>query len=97
MKQKCGDCGYFMRYVDYSGKPEHDGDCGSIAMNKECNDGVNPFRVYYDDERYVPILQVDEKKDACALFKTNRTKRVRNFIKEHHGIYFQKRIKNNNL
>jgi hypothetical protein len=55
MKQKCGDCGYFMRYVDYSGKPEHDGDCGSIAMNKECNDGVNPFRVYYDDERYVPI------------------------------------------
>lgn len=87
MGHKCGECGYFMRYVGCSGEPEQDGDCGSITMNKECNEGVNPFRLYEDN--CVSILQVDEKEDACALFKENRTKRVREYIKKNSEYYFQ--------
>jgi len=71
----CGECGYFMRYVK-EGKPHSIGDCASIGMNKECLDGINPFRV--DDE----ILQVEENEEACGYFKANRPVRVRKYIKD---------------
>jgi hypothetical protein len=82
--KKCGQCGYFMRYVRHDGTPDHDGDCGSIEMNKECNEGVNPFN---DDEAY--LLQVDETENACGLFKKNRTRRIKDYIKKHPQFYVQ--------
>lgn len=82
--KRCGQCGYFMRYVTTGGEPDHDGDCGSIEMNKECNDGVNPFN---QDDMY--LLQVDENEEACGLFKKNRTRRVKEYIKKHPEFYVQ--------
>ncbi len=64
LKKKCGECGYFMRYND-----ENYGDCGSITMNKECNEGINPFR-----EDYVSLLQVDSDDDACGLLQNTAQK-----------------------
>ena len=81
----CGECGYFMRYVK-EGKPHSIGDCASIGMNKECLDGINPFRV--DDE----ILQVEENEEACGYFKANRPVRVRKYIKDN-SKYSNKRSK----
>lgn len=80
----CGNCGYFMRYVMYDGTPDRDGDCGCISMNKECYSGVNPFK---DDG--TPILQVDEKEEACGFFKLNRPRRVIKYIKDHPELYVQ--------
>lgn len=82
--RKCGHCGYFMRYVNTDGTPDHKGDCASIGMNKECNDGANPF----NDEN-VSLLQVDESEDACGFFKKNRTRRVKDYIKKHPDFYVQ--------
>ena len=82
----CGECGHFMRYVRYDGKPDHDGDCASIGMNKECNDGVNPFNV---DDAY--LLQVDGNENACGFFRKGRTPRVRAYIKKHPDFYVQLR------
>lgn len=82
--RKCGKCGYFMRYVRHDGTPDHDGDCACIEMNKECNDGHNPF----EDDNY-SLVQVDENEDACALFKKNRTRRVEDYIKKHPQFYVQ--------
>ena len=76
----CGLCGYFMRYDDHW----MSGDCASITMNKECNDGHNPFR---DD--YVSLLQVDANEQACALFRAHRTKRVKEYIRQHPDYYKQ--------
>ena len=78
-KKKCGQCGYFMRY---SGWMEHCGDCASIGMNKECNEGGNPFND--PDET---ILQVEESDDACGFFRANRTRRVRQYMKDHSNDY----------
>ena len=80
----CGNCGYFMRYVTPEGDPDSYGDCGSIGMNKECYEGVNPFE---DDG--TPILQVDENERACGFFKLNRTRRIRKYIKDHPDLYKQ--------
>lgn len=82
--KKCGHCGYFMRYVRRDGTPDHDGDCGSVAMNKECYEGVNPFT-----SDSTPILQVDETEDACGLFRTSPTSFVKKYIKSHPGLYVQ--------
>jgi hypothetical protein len=83
-KHKCGQCGYFMRYVKHDGTPDHDGDCASIGMNKECYEGKNPFT-----SECTPILQVDEREDACGFFRSTRTKRVLAYIKEHKRYYVQ--------
>lgn len=83
-RKTCGECGYFMRYVDTNGKADHYGDCGSIGMNNECYEGNNHFKD--PDES---LLQVDEKEDACGFFKANRTKRVRKYIKDHPNDYVQ--------
>lgn len=80
----CGNCGYFMQYVRHDGTPDSDGDCGCIGMNKECYEGVNPFK---DDG--MPILQVLENEKACGFFKANRTRRVSRYIKDHPGLYVQ--------
>lgn len=82
----CGNCGYFMRYVRRDGTPDKSGDCGSIGMNKECYEGVNPF-----NSDYTPILHVEENEDACGFFNENRTERVRKYIKAHPKIYVQKK------
>lgn len=82
--RKCGKCGYFMRYVRHDGTPDHDGDCACIEMNKECNEGHNPF----EDDNY-SLVQVDENEDACGLFKKNRTRRVKDYIKKHPQFYVQ--------
>lgn len=82
--KKCGQCGYFMRYVRTDGTPDSCGDCGSVAMNKECNNGKNPF---YRDDMY--LLQVDEKEEACGLFRTNPTRFVKKYISEHPRFYVQ--------
>ena len=87
--KKCGQCGYFMRYKGNNGKGEKIGDCCNIEMNKECNDGINPF--YHDGEPikggFVSILQVDENEDACGLFRKGTTKRVKKYIEEHSSQY----------
>lgn len=83
--RKCGQCGYYMPYVRSDGTPDHYGDCCNITMNIECNDGVNPFK--YGS---ATILQVDETEEACALFRTNRTRRVKEYIKAHSTFYVQK-------
>lgn len=80
----CGCCGHFMRYVNTDGTPDNVGDCGSIQMNKECNDGVNPFK----DDNF-SLLQVEEREKACKLFRTTRTPRVRKYIKENPNFYVQ--------
>ena len=89
MKNKkliCGRCGYFMRYTNHSdGTIDKLGDCASISMNKECYEGKNPFK-----HEYIPILQVEENEDACVFFKTNATKRVKEYIKKHPKFYLQK-------
>lgn len=91
-KHTCGQCGHFMRYVRFDGTPDHDGDCGSIQMNKECYEGKNPF---INEE--IPILQVDAKDDACGLFRTTRTSRVSKYIKAHPDLYIQtKKIERKN-
>lgn len=69
-----------MRYNDHW----LSGDCASITMNKECNDGRNPF--IHDD---ASILQVEANERACALFKQNRTKRVKEYIEKHPDFYKQ--------
>lgn len=83
-KQVCGQCSYFMQYND---DPKM-GDCANITMNKECNNGVNPFR--HED---VSILQIDSKEEACALIRvsTKRTKRVKEYIKDHPNYYKQEK------
>lgn len=80
----CGDCGYFMRYVNANGTPSTDGDCASIGMNNECNEGRNHFK---DPDEC--LLQVQETENACGFFKTNRTKRVNDYIKKHPDFYVQ--------
>ena len=77
-------CGHFMHYV---GVNNTDGDCASIQMNKECNDGINPF-----NNEYGKILQVDGFERACPLFRKTRTQRVRKYIKEHPKYYDNIRI-----
>jgi len=81
---KCGQCGYYMAYAKSDGTKDHYGDCASIGMNNECNEGNNHFKD--PDES---LLQVDEKEDACGFFKANRTKRVREYIKDHPNDYVQ--------
>ncbi len=82
---KCGKCGYFMQYSKCDGSPDHLGDCGSITMNIECNDGVNPFR-----EKDIPLLQIDENDTACDLFRNTRTRRIAKYIREHQDYYIIK-------
>ena len=82
--RKCGQCGYFMQYSRYDGTPDHCGDCGSIGMNKEFNDGHNHF-----NEEGVHLLQVDETEDACGFFTEGREKRVNDYIKRHPKFYAQ--------
>ena len=84
-KHKCGECGYYMPYNEQWDT----GDCASIGMNNECNEGINHFKA--PDE---PLLQVDENEDACGFFKPNRTPRVRKYIKEHKDLYKTRRKKN---
>lgn len=81
---KCGQCGYYMAYVTTKGTKDHYGDCASIGMNNECNEGNNHFKD--PDES---LLQVDESEEACGFFKANRTKRVRKYIKDHPNDYVQ--------
>ena len=76
--RKCGQCGYYMAYVKTDGTKDHYGDCASIGMNNECNEGNNHFK---DPDEM--LLQVDEKEDACGFFKAKRTKRVKEYIKAH--------------
>ena len=80
----CGECGHFMHY---KGINEDDGDCASIKMNKECNDGKNPF-----NEEYGVLLQVGAYESACLLFRKTRTPRVRKYINEHSDLYDNSRI-----
>ena len=84
-KPTCGQCGHFMLY---SGNNEHDGDCASIQMNKECYDGISPF-LHNNYDEYIPILQVDCNEEACGFFRTTRTPRVKKYIKEHPEFYKQ--------
>lgn len=84
-KNKCGQCGYYAPYSKSDGTPDDYGNCLSKKMNKECNDGV-----LADDE--TPLVEVDEKDDACALFRIGRTKRTRDFIKKHPTWYSVKRL-----
>ena len=77
-KKRCGECGYFMRYKDWM---EDTGDCANITMNKECDmDIPNGY-----------IVQVQDCDEACALFRTTRTPRVRRLIKEKPTFYKQLR------
>lgn len=82
--RKCGQCGYYMAYAKSDGTKDHYGDCANVAMNKECNDGINPF-----NDPGSEILQVDSNKDACLLFKKDRTRRTKEYIKAHPDLYFQ--------
>jgi len=82
--RKCGQCGYYMAYVTTEGTKDHYGDCASIGMNNECNEGNNHFKD--PDES---LLQVDESEKACGFFKAKRTRRVKQYIKAHSEDYFQ--------
>ena len=82
--RKCGQCGYYMAYCQSDGSKDHYGDCASIGMNKECNEGGNPFND--PDET---ILQVDSNDDACGFFKANQTHRVKEYIKAHPDLYYR--------
>ena len=84
MCRKCGQCGYYMAYVKTDGTKDHYGDCASIGMNNECNEGNNHFK---DPDEM--LLQVDEKEDACGFFKAKRTRRVKEYIKAHPEDYHQ--------
>ena len=81
-KKKCGQCGYYMAYCKSDGSKDYCGDCASIGMNKECNEGGNPFND--PDET---ILQVEESDDACGFFRANRTRRVRQYMKDNSNDY----------
>lgn len=82
--RKCGQCGYYMAYVKTDGTKDHYGDCASIGMNNECNEGNNHFKD--PDES---LLQVDGSEDACGFFKAKRTKRVKEYIKAHPEDYYR--------
>ena len=82
--RKCGQCGYYMAYCKSDGSKDHYGDCASIGMNNECNEGNNHFKD--PDEE---LLQVDSNEDACGFFKAKQTSRVKKYIKEHPDIYYQ--------
>lgn len=82
----CGMCGYYMCHIKTDGKPAPLGDCGSIGMNKECCDGINPFRDEYEE-----LLQVAENEQACGFFKENQPRRVRRYMKDNPKIYFLKK------
>lgn len=82
-KHKCGQCGYFIRYKRRDGTPDNNGDCASIGMNRECYKSKNPFNLS------VLILQVDSNEDACGFFRNSRTKRVKDYIKDHPKDYVQ--------
>ena len=84
--RKCGQCGYYMAYVTTEGTKDHYGDCASIGMNNECNEGNNHFKDL--DES---LLQVDESKEACGFFKAKRTKRVKEYINAHPDDYYSSR------
>ena len=82
--RKCGQCGYYMVYAKSDGTKDHYGDCASIGMNNECNEGRNHFKD--PDEE---LLQVDSTEDACGFFKENRTRRTKEYIKAHPDNYYQ--------
>ena len=82
---KCGQCGYFMRYKNCQGLPEDIGNCGSISMNKECNEGKNPLNEYGGI-----ILEVDINDESCGYFKNKPTKRIKDYIKQHSNLYINK-------
>lgn len=82
--RKCCQCGYYMAYAQSDGSKDHYGDCASIGMNNECNEGNNHFKD--PDEE---LLQVDSNENACGFFKAKRTKRVNDYIKAHPDIYYQ--------
>jgi len=82
--RKCGQCGYYMAYVTTEGTKGHYGDCASIGMNNECNEGNNHFKD--PDES---LLQVDGSGAACGFFKAKRTRRVKEYIKAHPDDYYQ--------
>ncbi len=82
--RKCGHCGYYMAYAKSDGTKDHYGDCASIGMNNECNEGRNHFK--NPDEE---LLQVDSTEDACGFFKANRTRRTKEYIKAHPDNYYQ--------
>lgn len=82
--RKCGQCGYYMACVTTKGTKDHYGDCASIGMNNECNEGNNHFK-----DPDVSLLQVDGNEDACGFFKAKRTKRVKEYVKAHPEDYYQ--------
>lgn len=84
--RKCGQCGYYMAYATVAGTKDTDGDCASIGMNNECNEGNNHFK---DPDEL--LLQVNGSDDACGFFKAKRTKRVKEYIKAHPDDYYQDR------
>lgn len=85
-KTTCGQCGYFMRYKNYDGTPDDTGDCGSIGMNKQCNEGANPFNV-----PYLSVVEVWENDESCVFFRNKKpTKRIIEYIKCHSNLYVQK-------
>lgn len=87
MKKDCNLCGMCGHFMHYAGLNNTDGDCASIQMNKECNDGINPF-----NNEYGEILQVDGYEKACIHFRKTRTPRVRKYIKENPKYYDNIRI-----
>lgn len=84
--QHCGNCGHYAPYSNSDGSPDTYGNCLSIAFNKECNEGANPFK---DDE--IPLVEVEGKDPACAYYRFGRTNRIRAFIKKHPTWYSVKR------
>lgn len=82
--RKCGQCGYYMAYVRSDGTTDHFGDCASVGMNNECNEGNNHFKD--PDEE---LLQVDSSENACGFFKTKQPRRVKEYIKAHPTLYVQ--------
>ena len=82
--RKCGQCGYYMAYRKRDGTKGDYGDCASIGMNNECNEGNNHFK-----DPDVDLLQVESNDDPCGFFKAKRTRHTKEYIKEHPDIYYQ--------
>lgn len=82
--RQCGQCGFYMAYAKSDGTKDHYGDCASIGMNNESNEGNNHFKD--PDEE---LLQIDSTENACGFFKTKQTRRVKEYIKTHQDLYYQ--------
>lgn len=83
-RRECGQCGYYMAYRKSDGTKSNYGDCASIGMNNECNEGNNHFKDPDED-----LLQVESNDDSCGFFKARQTRRTKEYIKAHPDIYYQ--------